>query len=135
MLAVVVLPLVAVAGIAAHANLIPDTESQRSRLRPDCLNCIDFCQRLSELRGGELCDEDTMSMNYAALADVLVPAVRREAARTRSCRRSSRRANGNASSESSCRQVVDSSYDTSATRRAPTAAPDAPPRGPTGLPR
>lgn len=87
----------------------PDTGYGAGETPPATLNCTDFCQRLSNC-AAQLCDEDTMSMNYAALADVLVPPC------DASCTDAILQAKLTTSQwqcvfQSSCRQVVDSSYD------------------------
>jgi hypothetical protein len=87
----------------------PDTGYGAGETPPATLNCTDFCQRLSDC-AAQLCDEDTMSMNYTALADVLVPPC------DASCTDATLQAKLTTSQwqcffESSCRQVVDASYD------------------------
>jgi hypothetical protein len=87
----------------------PDTGSGAGQTPPATMNCTDFCQRLSTC-AGVLCDEDSMSMKYASLADLLVPQC--EANCTDALLQSKlTQTQWQCVFESSCRQALDSSYD------------------------
>jgi uncharacterized spore protein YtfJ len=87
----------------------PDTGFGAGQTPPVTINCTDFCQRLSDC-GVELCDEDSMSMKYAALADILVPEC--HAMCTDALLQSKlTTSQWDCLFQSSCRQAVDSSYD------------------------
>jgi hypothetical protein len=87
----------------------PDTGFGANETPPATINCTDFCQRLSGC-GTELCDEDSMSMKYVGLTDLL------NSECDTSCTDSLLQSKLTVSQwqcffQSSCRQAVDSSYD------------------------
>ncbi len=87
----------------------PDTGSGAGLAPPATMNCTDFCQRVSDC-AAILCDEDSMSMKYAVLGDVLAPQC--EAMCTDSLLQMKfTTSQWQCIFESSCRQVIDSSYD------------------------
>jgi hypothetical protein len=49
----------------------PDTGYGANQPVPSAVNCTDFCTRGGEC-GAQLCNEDTMSMNYTPLASIVI---------------------------------------------------------------
>ena len=87
----------------------PDTGLGAGATPPTTINCVDFCQRISDC-AGDLCDEDSMSMRYAALGDVLSSEC--DTTCTDSLLQSKlTTAQWQCLFVSSCREVVDSNYD------------------------
>jgi hypothetical protein len=87
----------------------PDTGFGAGQTPPATINCTDFCQRLSGC-AADLCDEDSMTMKYASLADFLTPQC--EATCTDVLLQSKITATEwDCLFQSSCRQAVDASYD------------------------
>jgi hypothetical protein len=87
----------------------PDTDAGAGATPPMAINCVDFCKRISDC-AGELCDEDSMSMRYVALGEVLST----ECDTTCSdplLQSKVTMAQWQCLFTSSCREAVDSSYD------------------------
>ncbi len=64
----------AAAGAAAcgsSAPSHPDTGYGANQPVPDTINCTDFCTRGADC-GAQLCNEDTMSTSYTALAPIVI---------------------------------------------------------------
>ena len=87
----------------------PDTGFGADETPPATINCADFCTRISDC-AGELCDEDSMSMRYVALGDVLSTECDTTCSDTL-LQSKLTIAEWQCLFVSSCRQVVDSSYD------------------------
>jgi hypothetical protein len=87
----------------------PDTGLGAGATPPATVNCVDFCQRISDC-AADLCDEDSMSMRYAALGVVL--STQCDATCNDAVLQSKiTMAQWQCFFTSSCRQAVDSSYD------------------------
>jgi hypothetical protein len=87
----------------------PDTGIGAGATPPATINCVDFCRRISDC-AGDLCDEDSMSMRYAALGDVLSTECDAMCSDTL-LKSKLTMAQWQCLFMSSCREAIDSSYD------------------------
>jgi hypothetical protein len=87
----------------------PDTGYGAAQSVPATVNCNDFCQRLASC-AADLCDEDSMSTRYEALAEVLLQPC--DASCTDALLQSKiSSTQWQCLFSSSCREAVDASYD------------------------
>jgi hypothetical protein len=105
----VALTAIGCGGGSSSGERKPDTGYGAGETPPATINCADLCTRLATC-AADLCDEDTMSMNYGALSCLLV-APCESSCTDELLQMKITIAEWQCLFESSCRQAVDASYD------------------------
>lgn len=95
---------------SGSANRKPDTGYGAGQTPPATMSCANLCPRLADC-GAHLCDEDTNSMNYDALFNLLLPECQSSGCTDALLQMKFTADQWQCVFESSCRQVFDSAYD------------------------